>query len=160
MPRIVLALLLPATIALAGCSGGGAGRGSAPAAMPRATSVPTQSRSGGGVSFMGHDLPFDQVLSRAQATGKPVMLYFSTTWCGYCRKLEQETLPSAAVGEHMAGYINVGYNADNPEGRKLASRYGVSGYPTLVRVDASGAKQGMFEGYDPPSDFVRRVPRP
>lgn len=109
---------------------------------------------------MGRDLPLDQVLAQARASGRPAMLYFATAWCGYCRLLEQQTLSDAGVAGHMAGYTNARYDADSPTGRALATRYGVVGFPTLVRVDAAGNKQGFFEGYDPPSDFVRRIPRP
>jgi thioredoxin-related protein len=115
---------------------------------------------GGGVAFEGRDMPLEQVLARSRATGKPAMLYFATTWCGYCRKLERETLPSPEVGRHMAGYVNVEYGADGGVGKQLADRYGVRGFPTLVRIDGSGAKVAVYEGFDPPADFVRRIPSP
>ena len=34
---------------------------------------------GGGVAFDGRDMPFDQVVARCRATGKPAMLYFTTS---------------------------------------------------------------------------------
>lgn len=147
---VLLAIALPP---LGACSGGG-GR--------RAPAAPTArgGYAGGGVAFEGRDLPLDQVLARCRQTGKPAMLFFSTSWCGYCRKLERETLPSPMVGQHMAGYVNVQYDGESAVGRPLAQRYGVRGFPAMVRIDASGTMQGHFEGFDVPADFVRRIPAP
>ena len=124
------------------------------------SSASPTSWSGGGVAFEGQDLPFDQVLAKSRATGKPALLYFTTSWCGYCRKLERETLPSPLVARHVSGYVNVAYGADGGVGRQLADRYGVHGFPTLVRVDASGRATGVYEGFDPPESFVQRIPAP
>ncbi len=155
MSRIVLSLLWVVCAVFAGCSSGGSGRAAGPSRpQPRAERV------GGGVAFMGRDLPLEQVLAQARASGRPAMLYFATSWCGFCRLFDEQTLSDPGVAAHMAGYTNVRYDAESPTGRALAARYGVLGFPTLVRVDAAGAKQGFFEGYDPPADFVRRIPRP
>lgn len=139
------------------CSGNRAGTPSRAASAP----APATFQGGsGGVAFDGRDLPFEQVLARCRATGKPAMLYFTTSWCGYCRKLESETLTSPAVARHMAGYVNVGYGADGGVGRQLADRYGVRGFPTLVKIDATGRQAGVFEGFDPPTAFIQRIPAP
>lgn len=180
--RFVSAFALLACLPLlAACHGGsgnsgstGAYGGASHAAAPAqpvtyapatyAPAAPSYSGGGGGggsgVVFDGKDMPLEQVLARSRATGKPVMLYFHTTWCGYCRKLERETLPNPEVGRHMAGYVNVEYGADAGVGRDLAQRYGVKGFPTLVRIDSSGKTVGFYEGFDQPADFVRRIPAP
>jgi thioredoxin-related protein len=137
-----------------GCSAGGS-----TAASPGGAPVSAHA-AGGGVAFEGRDLPLEQVLARCRSSRRPAMLYFATTWCGYCRKLERETLPNPDVGRHMAGYVNVEYGADAGVGKALAARYGVTGFPTLVRIDERGNAVGIFEGYDAPADFVRRIPAP
>lgn len=150
-PWAVLAALGAAT-AFGACSGS-----SRPASAP---STPRGTAQGAGVQFAGHDLPLEQVQARCQQSGRPALLFFSTSWCGYCRKLERETLPSPLVGQHLAGYVNVAYDAESPVGRPLAQRYGVRGFPSMVRIDAQGNLLGKYEGYDTPTDFVRRIPAP
>ena len=152
-PCAALALLL--LTALAACTGG-TPRRAAPGGA--AMAGPLAGYAGGGLAFEGNDLPFDQLLARCRATGKPAMLYFTTSWCGYCRKLERETLSDPAVGQHMSGYVNVHYDGESAVGQPLAKRFGVRGFPTLVRVDASGASTGSWEGFDVPRDFMRRIP--
>jgi thiol-disulfide isomerase/thioredoxin len=160
-PRLASALLVTVLVAAASSVGCSSGRRAAPPASTATAPAPGPSASGhaGGVSFAGHDLPLEEVTARCRQTGKPAMLYLVTTWCGYCRKLEQETLPSPEVGRHMAGYVNVAYSCDSGVGRQVAQKYGVTGYPTLVSIDATGAMRGKYEGFDPPSSFVQRIPR-
>src|SRR5262245_32030632 len=101
----------PATAAWAGAS--------APTAQPPAPTYPPPVSAPaaspvrgwrGGVALEGRDLPFDQVLARSRSTGRPVMLWFLASWCGYCRKLESQTMPDASVGAHVSGYLNVRYD--------------------------------------------------
>lgn len=152
--------LVPVFVALCALIGLGACSGGRPrGAAPTAGSGPMAGYGGGGVAFEGNDVPFEQLLARCRAAGKPAMLYFTTSWCGYCRKLERETLSDPAVGQHMSGYVNVHYDGESAVGQPLAKRFGVRGFPTLVRVDPStGASTGSWEGFDVPRDFVRRVP--
>lgn len=159
---IVIPLATLASAALLVSCASGAGRATSAPSSGAVAGAPQASAParGGGVSFAGRDVPLQQALAQARASGKPAMLYFTTSWCGYCRMLERETLPDARVGAHMAGFVNVAYNADGGVGRELATRYGVLGFPTLVRVDASGTKQGFYEGFDRPAEFVARIPGP
>lgn len=148
---------LPSTLAfallLAACSSGGSRQTS------RSATVNAPARSAG-VAFVGQDLPLEQVLAQAQSSGKPALLCFLAGWCGYCRMLESQTLSDPSVGAHLAAYTVARYDADTPTGRALVKRYGISGFPSLVRVDAQGNKVAAYEGFDLPADFVRRVPRP
>jgi thiol-disulfide isomerase/thioredoxin len=160
-PLLVVLGVLGLLPGLAGCSGSRRATPAPPA--PTASAAPSRAparATGGGIAFEGKDVPLEQVLARSRATGRPAMLYFATTWCGYCRKLESETLPSPEVGRHMAGYYNVEYGADAGVGKTLAARYGVRGFPTLVRIDAAGERLAIYEGFDLPADFVRRIPAP
>jgi protein disulfide-isomerase len=150
--RTLLCLLALLSTAFGACTS----RGQAPAT--RAASSGGTAGYAGGVDFVGRNLPLEQVTARSRATGRPAMLYLVTSWCGYCRKLERETLPDPQVGRHVAGYINVGYDCDAGVGRQVADRYGVRGFPTLLRIDASGNVTGRYEGFDPPASFVQRIP--
>jgi protein disulfide-isomerase len=142
-PLLVAFLVLSA---LGGCARGAA----------RASTAPPAAHGGAGL----RDLPLESVLASARASGRPALLYFQTSWCGYCRLLESQTLPDARVAQHLAAFTFVRYDAEGPVGRGLAQRYGVVGFPTLVRVDGAGSKVAEYEGYNPPADFVARIPRP
>lgn len=148
--RAALALCLAP--GLLGCSATGTARtpaGPAPS-----------SRAAAGEVFAGRDLPLEQVLASAAARRRPALLLFVASWCGYCRRLEQDALPDASVRAHLAAFEVVRYDADRAPGRDLARRYGVQGFPTWVRVDAAGAEVARYVGYDSPADLVARITRP
>lgn len=67
----------------------------------------------------------------------PLVVYFYTDWCPFCRALDNEYLPSAPVQEFLRGVVKVRLNPeDGPANREIANRYGVRGYPSffVIRV--------------------------
>lgn len=132
------------------------------AALPlpaRADEVAAPESAAWAVKFEPGTPPFADVLAKAKAEGRPVFLDFTTEWCGWCRKLEKDTYTQAAVGEVMKGFVNVMVDAEKGEGPDLAKRYRVSGFPTLVIVDATGAEIDRIGGYRPPGPFTAEVKR-
>lgn len=62
----------------------------------------------------------------------PLVVYFYTDWCSYCRTLDNQYLPSAPVQDYLRGVVKVRINAEQGFAeRALAKRYGVSGYPSF-----------------------------
>lgn len=59
----------------------------------------------------------------------------------------------------MQAFVNAHVNAGKPEGREVATRYGVRGYPTLLIVDAEGAEIDRIVGYRPPATFIPEIQR-
>jgi thiol-disulfide isomerase/thioredoxin len=72
---------------------------------------------------------------REQArTKSPMLVYFFTDWCQYCRAFEREVLYQREV-ESQLRVIKVRVNAEqNADDTALARRFGVSGYPSLFLV--------------------------
>ena len=70
----------------------------------------------------------------------PLVVYFYTDWCPYCRALSNQYFPTAPVQQYLSGVIKVRINPEHgtPE-RELATRYGVTGYPGffVIRNPAS-----------------------
>jgi hypothetical protein len=59
----------------------------------------------------------------------------------------------------MQAFVNAHVNAGKPEGREVATRYGVNAYPTLVIVDAEGGEIDRIVGYRPPATFIPEIQR-
>jgi thiol:disulfide interchange protein len=88
-------------------------------------------------------IPFDarnQSLeaARVAAGGRPIAMYFLASWCGFCRKMESQTLSTRDVQAAMQDWYDVFVDPDSPEGKVLASRYTTGGFPTTVLFDARG----------------------
>lgn len=62
----------------------------------------------------------------------PLIVYFYTDWCPYCRALDNEYLPTAPVQDYLRGVVKVRINPEQGQAeRALAQRYGVKGYPSF-----------------------------
>lgn len=102
---------------------------------------------------------FGEALARAASEKKLVFVDFWTTWCGWCKKLDADTYPNAAVGKAMAAFVNVRVDAEAGEGVELAQRYAAHGFPTLVVVGGDEQEIDRIVGYLPPEPFEKEIRR-
>lgn len=105
-------------------------------------------------------LTFEQALAHAKEEGKPLLVDFSTAWCGWCRRLENETFRDPGVAKLLEGFVNLRIDAEKGDGPQLARRFGVRGFPTLVIVGPDGLEIDRVLGFVPPEVFqdeIRRI---
>ena len=76
---------------------------------------------------------YDYEIERAKSEEKPLILYFNTEWCGYCKKMKKNYLNSSDVVQFLSDIPKVDINPDkgNKE-RSLSKIYGVTGFPTFL----------------------------
>jgi thioredoxin-related protein len=100
---------------------------------------------------------FSEVLQKAKDQNKIVMIDFITDWCIWCKHLDMRVYNNKEVVEYAnAHQINWKTDAEK-EGKDLAKKYGVSGYPTLVFVDADGNEIDKIVGFYPAPDFLENI---
>lgn len=73
---------------------------------------------------------------------KPCLIDFSTTWCGWCKKLHPIL---EQVAEQYKEQIYV-YTLDAEKEPELAALFGVRSYPTVVLCPMTGSPQ-IVSGY-------------
>lgn len=147
--RLRSCLAVPALLAalvVSGCSSGNSG-GSA------------KYNSGGGSSAGRQPVAYAPPPAPSGArSGRGNTAYIiMTNSCGYCTKLKNNTLPDGNVRAELSTLNAQQVYADNASGRAIASRYGVTGYPTTVVVDPSGAVVKKIVGYYPPNDYAAQL---
>lgn len=100
-------------------------------------------------------------------TTKHLLLNFTASWCGYCKKMDRETFSS----EEVIDYVNQNFipvkvwgdskNVLDIEGYKISEKdlagknFNVRGFPTFYFEDADGERLGPLPGYQPKENFMK-----
>ncbi|SET60485.1 protein-disulfide reductase DsbD family protein [Stigmatella erecta] len=104
---------------------------------------------------------FEEVLTRARAEGRPVMIDFFADWCAACKELDRETYPSSEVIAESSRFLNIKIDATNSEDAldELMERFGVEGLPTVAFIASNGEPLAAprVTGFLPPSPFVSEL---
>ncbi|MBI5381848.1 MAG: thioredoxin family protein [Opitutae bacterium] len=98
-------------------------------------------------------MPFDAALKQAATDSKIVLIDFFTTWCGPCKMLDQTTWKDAKVIE-LLGAKTVPLKIDAEREAKLAKRYKIDVYPTILLVKSDGSEIDRLVGYRKPEKFI------
>ncbi len=97
----------------------------------------------------------DDALKAAKSQGKPVMIDIYTDWCGWCKKLDSDTYSDPKVNAASEKFICVKVNAEKEPA--IASKYGVSGYPTIIFLDSNGNVLQKNPGFLPAAPFLQNM---
>jgi thioredoxin-like negative regulator of GroEL len=89
--------------------------------------------------------------ARAVDAERPVALCFTASWCGWCRRMEQETLPDAAVAALADRLLWVKVDIDRePE---LAALFQVTGVPHTAVLGTDDALLAARPGFLKPDEL-------
>lgn len=107
----------------------------------------------GGIQFQKGS--FSEALALAKKENKLVFLDIYASWCGPCNLLKSKTFSNAEVGKfYNANFINMAVNGEVGEGIQLATKYGVSGYPSLFYIYPNGEIAVATMGYRTAVEFL------
>lgn len=98
--------------------------------------------------------------AEAKKQDKPMYLHFTTDWCGWCRKIENDIYRTPAGKEALAPFAPVSLDCTNPTPKinhKLMRKFGGRGYPFLAVVAPDGTLLHSWSGYAPMPQFKKQL---
>ena len=113
---------------------------------------------------------WDEAQAAARKADKPLYVHFTTTWCGWCRKIERDVYASDAGKEALKAFVPVSLDCTvrGQSGQKLQTaranqrlmqKYGGEGYPFLAMLAPDGTLLHSFSGYKPTAAFQTELIR-
>jgi thiol:disulfide interchange protein DsbD len=108
-----------------------------PAVLP--TAAPTEAGQGAGVQWVGSE---PEAAVRAQAEGKPLLLFFSADWCGPCHRMLRTTFVDPQVVAELRRLVCARVDVTNWSDEavtQVRQKYGVYGAPTVVLAGTNGS---------------------
>ncbi len=90
--------------------------------------------------------------AESRRTGKPVLLYFTASWCGPCQQMARTTWADAHVAAATEQVIPVKIDVDRFP--KIAEEHQVQAIPTMIVVNADAVPTARSTGYLDAQQFV------
>lgn len=97
-------------------------------------------------------------LAEAKRSGKPIFIDFYAVWCGPCKYLDAVTYQDPRFVTESRKWVMLKVNAEKDSFNvKLAQKYKVDGFPSMVFLKPSGKESGRVVGGYPPEILVPKM---
>lgn len=97
------------------------------------------------------------VVEKAKAEKRPMILDFGASWCVACKELEKYTFANADVmvqgGRFVAGKIDLTDDED-PANAELKKKYKITGLPAVLIFDSEGKEVARVEKFVEAKEFL------
>jgi thioredoxin-like negative regulator of GroEL len=92
------------------------------------------------------DADIDRAFAEARTGKKPVLLYWGAKWCPPCNQLKATLFNRQDFIQRSRALVPVNLDGDQPGAQKLAARFKVRGYPTMILMAPDGSEITRLPG--------------
>jgi thiol-disulfide isomerase/thioredoxin len=100
------------------------------------------------------DAEVDKAFALGRQTGKPVFLYWGAVWCPPCNQVKATLFSRPDFVERSRAFVPVYVDGDKPGAQKVAARFKVAGYPTMVLFKPDGTEITRLPGEVDPERYL------
>ena len=98
--------------------------------------------------IFGSDLTLDQGVELAKKEGKPLLIDFYAVWCGPCNQFKKAAHADADIVKLLEQVVLVKLDAEKDNGKVMAERFQVNGYPTYILANSELKTIYRWSGYE------------
>jgi hypothetical protein len=120
--------------------------------VPAIAAPPSQSAVAWQVASTEADV--DRAFELARQQGKPLFFYWGAVWCPPCNQVKATLFSRPEFVERSRAFVPVYVDGDKPGAQKVAARFNVSGYPTMVLFTPAGAEVIRLPGEVDPERYL------
>lgn len=111
-------------------------------------------------------LSFGEGIELAEKEKKPIVIDFYTSWCRWCKVMDEKTFSDSEVQSYLAEhFVSIRINAESRSDRfsfkgkqysavELTRSFGVKGFPSLAYLDREGGLITIVPGFVPKETFL------
>jgi thioredoxin-related protein len=119
-----------------------------------AIAVAPNSKAGIAWQVASSDAEVDRAFALAKQSGKPVFLYWGAVWCPPCNQVKATLFNRPDFIERSHAFVPVYVDGDKPGAQKVAARFKVSGYPTMILFKPDGSEITRLPGEVDPQRYL------
>jgi len=116
---------------------------------------PDAGASGPAIAWFSGDV--DSAFARARSEHKPVFLYWGASWCPPCNQVKATLFKRLDFIERSSQFVPVYLDGDQPSAQKLADRFRVRGYPTMILFASDGSEITRLPGEIDPQQYLQAL---
>jgi len=95
---------------------------------------------------------YDEGRRASESQNRPAMMFVTTTWCGWCKKLADDDFNDPEIRKLLQQFVCVIVDGDT-EQQAVRQLDATEGFPTIVFLSPAGDRLGGCLGYKGPREF-------